>query len=121
MTERLTPAKRSVVEARLWDIRERLEREWDQVDTGIETDIAALKMAADELQAIDLASVDARPGRCADCLYAQPLQEGVYSCRVRAPVVCPEAHLDVGRGGEDAATWPSVGPDDWCGNWRARA
>lgn len=40
-----------------------------------------------------------------------------YDCRRRAPIALPEAHRDAGRGAEASATWPKVGPDDWCGDY----
>ena len=57
MTRRIedftTRAQRAVVQARLWDIRMRLEKEWDGADPGIEDDMEALRVAADVLQALD--------------------------------------------------------------------
>ena len=46
-------AKRAAAQARLWDIREGIEREWDGADAGIEADLEALRIAADVLQAFD--------------------------------------------------------------------
>ena len=62
-----------------------------------------------------------RPERCATCRFADPDPQMPrhFTCRRRAPVICPEAHVETGRGAEAHATWPGVGPDDWCGEWEA--
>jgi len=52
-TSSATRAKRSVAQARLWDIRQRLEKEWDGADPGIAEDLAALRLAADVLAELD--------------------------------------------------------------------
>ena len=61
-----------------------------------------------------------RPERCATCRFADPdpLMSGHFTCHRRAPVILPVAHELTGKGAEASATWPGVGPDDWCGQWR---
>ena len=68
-----------------------------------------------------------RPERCATCRFADPDRRHgpltppfqYFTCRRRAPVICPEAHVETGRGAEAFATWPGVAASDWCGEWEA--
>ena len=63
-----------------------------------------------------------RPKRCATCRFAETDSQmpGHYTCRRHAPVILPAAHELTGKGAESSATWPGVGPDDWCGEWKPR-
>jgi len=45
--------ERAVIQARLWGLHADLEREWDGADPGIETDLQALRLAANVFEAID--------------------------------------------------------------------
>ena len=45
--------ERTVIQARLWGLLAQLEREWDGVDAGVETDLEALRLAAEVVAAID--------------------------------------------------------------------
>ena len=66
-----------------------------------------------------------RVERCETCRFAEPdssYPAGRYfTCHRRAPVVCPEAHQETGRGAEAVATWPGVAASDWCGDWESEA
>ena len=55
---------RAVIQARLWGLHMALEREWDGADPGVETDLEALRLAAEVFEAIDLPETSA-PGRLA--------------------------------------------------------
>ena len=55
---------RAVVQARLWGLRVALEREWDGADPGVETDLEALRLAAEVFEAIDPPETS-EPGRLA--------------------------------------------------------
>ena len=46
--------ERAVIQARLWGLHADLEHEWDGTDPGIETDLKALRLAANVFEAIDL-------------------------------------------------------------------
>ena len=63
-----------------------------------------------------------RPDRCATCVFADPdpMMTGHFTCRRSAPIILPAAHEWAGKGAEAHATWPGVGPDDWCGEWKPR-
>ena len=42
----------ALAQARVWDISARLEKEWDGADEGLKEDLAALRVAADILEAV---------------------------------------------------------------------
>ena len=48
MSEDMTDATKWA--ARIWDIRERMEKEWDGADEGVREDLEALRIAADALK-----------------------------------------------------------------------
>ena len=52
------------MEARLWGLHMALERGWDGADPGVETDLEALRLAAEVFEAIDPPEVS-EPGRLA--------------------------------------------------------
>ena len=45
---------------------------------------------------------------CAQCAFSERRSAHSLECRIRAPE--PRTYV---------ATWPTVGPDDWCGEFRA--
>lgn len=45
---------------------------------------------------------------CAQCAFSESRAAHSLECRIRAPE--PRTYV---------ATWPTVGPDDWCGEFRA--
>ena len=49
--------------------------------------------------------------RCANCRYSRisTIWQGAFSCRRNPPQV-----------GLRSEQWPTVEPDDWCGEWVAR-
>ena len=63
-----------------------------------------------------------RRQRCDTCGYTDPdsSMPGHFTCRRRAPVILPAAHERAGKGAEAHATWPGVGPGDWCGEWKPK-
>ena len=56
--------ERAVIQARLWGLHMALERGWDGADPGVETDLEALRLAAEVFEAIDPPEVS-EPGRLA--------------------------------------------------------
>lgn len=63
-----------------------------------------------------------RMDTCASCRFHNaPTKE----CRRRAPVHADRSYVnqnqpEAGRIAEYLSEWPTVGPDDWCGEFQAR-
>ena len=72
--------RRAVIQARLRGLHMALEREWDGADPSVETDLEALRLAAEVFEAIDPQETS-EPG----CLAPAGLGNCTESLRVTGP------------------------------------